>query len=55
MKNYRRKKKETIFGIDMNVNKLFWRIIDSFGIRIVNAKLDIWAEVKSDLQMFYKV
>ena len=44
-----------IFGIDMNVNKLFWRIIDSFGIRIVNAKLDIWAEVKSDLQMSYKV
>ena len=43
------------YGIDMFICRLLWMIIDKFGIRIVTTKLNLWSEVKCDLQMFYKV
>jgi len=37
------------------ISRLFWHLIDKFGIRIITAKLKVWSEIKSDLQMFYNI
>ena len=43
------------WGIDIEVSRLLWGLIDKFGTRIVEAKLNVWSEIKTDLQMFYKI
>jgi len=44
-----------LYGLDIDVSYIFWRLIDAFGLRIVTAKIDVWSEVKTDLQMSYKI
>jgi hypothetical protein len=44
-----------IYGLDIEVNYLLWRLIDSYGLRIVTAKLDVWSEVKTDLQKSFMI
>ncbi|AZV46108.1 hypothetical protein C3L23_02120 [Nautilia sp. PV-1] len=43
------------WGINVEISRLLWGLIDKFGIRIVEAKLNVWSEIKTDLQMFYKI
>ena len=43
------------WGIDIKVSKLLWGLIDKFGIRIVETKLNVWSEIKTNLQMFYRI
>ncbi len=45
----------SLYGLDMQVNFLLWRLIDAFGLRIVTAKIYIWSEIKTDLQMSYLI
>jgi hypothetical protein len=43
------------WGIDIKISRLLWGLIDKFGIRIVETKLNVWSEIKTDLQMFYRI
>jgi hypothetical protein len=48
--------KEKFFKFfDIEINILTYRIIKKFTPRIIEKKLDIWSEVKLDLQMFCKI
>jgi hypothetical protein len=40
---------------NIKINRILWGLIDKFGIRIATAKLNMWCEIKTDLQMFYKI
>jgi len=44
-----------IYGLDMEVNYILWRLIDAYGLRAVTAKLDVWSEVKTDLQKSFRI
>ena len=40
---------------DIEINFLTDQIIKKFTPRIIEQKIDIWSEIKSDLQMFCKI
>ncbi|GAB6074755.1 hypothetical protein [Nautilia lithotrophica] len=44
-----------IYELDIEVNHILWRLIDAYGLRIVTAKLDVWSEVKTDLQKSFRI
>jgi len=39
----------------MEVNYILWRLIDAYGLKAVTAKLDVWSEVKLDLQKSFRI
>jgi len=48
-------KRKNFKFFDIEINFLTYQIIKKFTPRIVKQKIDIWSEIKSDLQMFYKI
>ena len=52
--NLENKRKNFKF-FDIEINFLTYQIIKKFTPRIIEQKIDIWSEIKSDLQMFYKI
>jgi len=44
-----------IYGFDIEVNCLLWKLIDAYGLNVGTGKLDIWSEIKTDLQKSFKI
>ena len=43
----------SIFGLDLGVCHLTWRLLDTLGLRAVQAKLSFWSEVRVREQKFF--
>jgi len=48
-------KRKNFKFFDIEINFLTYQIIKKFTPRIIKKKIDIWSEIKSDLQMFCKI
>ena len=47
--------KHAPYEIDIEICYLFWRVIDTFGLRAVETKFTYWSEIKKHNQKFFTV